>query len=374
MRTFLRDALGSQVPDHLGLAYSGRWAPVDRAKGKVPDDQRGPWLRRLAEATVPPDYQHAYERWRRSLERDGSRAVEVALLTRLLPGHGNSSPTEVGLTVHHTWGVPIIPGSALKGLLNHYVDAVYGPDPERHDPEDAARAQRFRGVTYEGRRIVRGPGEIHRALFGAPALDRDGQDDEDPEGRRGEVIFQDAWYIPAGQGDRPYAEDVLTVHQKRYYDSQGRQGGPNDHDAPTPISFLTVRPEAQFLLALSGEREWTALAFDLLRDALIEWGVGGKTAAGYGRIQPESWRRIIGFGAEKTAESSVLAAFLGWLGAERGPQRERLRVIREEWLGPLRALPAGDKKQAAAQLRKALNSPRLAADLERLLSEMNASS
>jgi CRISPR-associated protein Cmr6 len=59
--------------------------------------------------------------------------VEVELLSRLLVGHGTQSPTEVGLTTHRTWGVPVVPGTALKGLLSHYVDAVYGPrDPKLH--------------------------------------------------------------------------------------------------------------------------------------------------------------------------------------------------------------------------------------------------
>ena len=32
----------------------------------------------------------------------------------------------MGLTVHHTWGVPVIPGASLKGLCAHYTAATYG--------------------------------------------------------------------------------------------------------------------------------------------------------------------------------------------------------------------------------------------------------
>lgn len=307
MRTVLRDAVAGQIPEHLGLAYSNRWAPLGDRDGKVPDDVRARWLQRLCELPLSPDYAGAYQRWRRSLERDRSRAVEVELAGRLLVGHGDDSPTEVGLTVQHTWGAPLLPGRALKGLLNHYVDAVYGPDAKDVDPRDAALNEeqreraRYRGVTYQGRRILYGPGDIHRGLFGAPAVPgTDAGDGE--EGSGGAVIFHDGWYIPSGPagapGDRPFAPDVLTVHHKDYYNQAGRAGGPNDYDPPNPVAFLTVRPGARFLLSLSGPPPWTALAFELLREALCEWGVGGKTAAGYGRVARASWKPVLGDGGE----------------------------------------------------------------------------
>jgi hypothetical protein len=76
---------------------------------------------------------------------------------------------------------------------------------------------------------------------------------------------------------------VLTVHQTSYYDPS-RNTFPNDYDSPKPVAFLTVRPGARLLFALSGPADWTELAERLLRDALDHWGVGGKTSAGYGRL------------------------------------------------------------------------------------------
>lgn len=291
MRNALAKVATTGVPDHLALAYEA-WAPVDPKDGKVPDGIRQHWLDKLAQRKIDPDYQHFFARWKASFQAEGDRTREVALQSRLLIGHGNSSATDVGLTVHHTWGVPVIPGTALKGLLAHYVAAVYGPDGDDASAEPAR--QRYRGVVWQGRRIKRGPGEIARALFGAPEADEDavvrlaGQ----PAGATaGLVTFHDALYVPGS--DVPFAVDVLTVHQKSYYDAHhapGHRSGPwpTDYDSPNPVSFLTVRPGIKLLLALSGPPDWTALAEHLLLEALRQWGVGAKTSAGYGRLEPVS--------------------------------------------------------------------------------------
>ncbi len=290
----MRQALQSVgTPDHVALAYDA-WAPVGD-DGKVPDNDRPDWLSQIAGISVSPDYSRSFERWRKSFSAAGDRVFELALASRLLVGHGNSSASDIGLTVHHTWGVPLIPGSALKGLAAHYLDAVYGPsDPDKtpweQEGEERIRAA-YQGVSWRGRRIERGPGEVYRALFGAP--DADGDDAMRENGLEagataGLVTFHDALYVPGSvREDKPFVADVLTVHQKGYYDSAGGSL-PNDSDSPNPVAFLTVRPGVRFLLALSGPPEWTELAERLLRDALEKWGVGGKTSAGYGRlIAPE---------------------------------------------------------------------------------------
>lgn len=281
------------VPEHLGLAYDA-WAPVGN-DGSVADAVRLGWLSKLAGLAISPDYARAFERWKASLGVPGDRAFELVLEGRLLVGHGNASAVGVGMTVHHTWGVPMIPGSAVKGLLAHFVDAVYGPDApdvppwEQSEPErDRAR---YQGVTWNGRGIERGPGEVYRALFGAPDAVKDvAMRDHGLEAgaSAGLVAFHDALYVPqSAPDDKPFAADVLTVHQKGYYNLLG-QSWPNDYDSPNPVAFLTVRPGARMLVALSGPPEWTELAERLLRDAFENWGVGGKTSAGYGRlVSPE---------------------------------------------------------------------------------------
>lgn len=288
------------TPDHVALAYDA-WGPVGD-DGKVPDVRRAQWLAELAGISVSPDYARSFERWKACFSSAGDRLAELTLASRLLIGHGNASAIDVGLTVHHTWGVPVIPGSALKGLVAHYVDATYGPadpgkKPWEQQGDERVRAD-YQGVIWNRRRIERGPGAVYRALFGAPDARDDAAMREHGFGAgatAGLVTFHDALYVPGSLADnKPFSADVLTVHQKGYYDSSG-QSAPNDYDSPNPVAFLTVRPGARLLFALSGPADWTELALRLLCDALQAWGIGGKTSAGYGRlIAPEKSRASTG--------------------------------------------------------------------------------
>ena len=291
MRTSLEGVWRSEgPPDHLGLAYEV-WAPSGATDGKVPDAGRADWLSNVALISIATDYRHAFARWEASFTGNEGRAFRLKATSRLLIGHGNASAVDVGLTVHRTWGVPMIPGSSVKGLLAHYVDSTYGPNDPNLAPWEQTDAERVRaeyqGVAGPEDRDRRGPGRIYRGLFGAPNTpsDEDMTERGFPAGAAaGRVCFYDALYIPGSlANDRPFAPDVLTVHQKAYYDNAGGTW-PNDYDSPTPVAFLTVRPGAQFLFALSGPSAWVELAARLLQDALAAWGIGGKTSAGYGRF------------------------------------------------------------------------------------------
>lgn len=211
---------------------------------------------------------------------------------------------------------------------------------ERDDPEERERA-RYRGVVWRGRRILQGPGDRYRAIFGAPDAE------EDDEWRRrglaagaqaGGVVFHDALYVPhqrregpaarpeGGRASRgedkeaPFAVDVLTVHQFPYYSTAGKEW-PNDFDSPNPVSFLTVRPGSQFLFAWSSDDpELLDLVAYLLPKALAEWGIGGKTSLGYGRFgKPGTWRPPAPGDAAGAGATPGPRALGGRPQGERGP-------------------------------------------------------
>lgn len=172
---------------------------------------------------------------------------------RLIIGIGNENVLETGLTLHHTYGTPIIPGTALKGLASHYCDQVWG----------AGDGKFKRGEEY------------HRAIFGT-------SDDS------GHFIFHDAWITPETM-KRSLRRDVMTPHHMEYYSGEDKgQAAPTDFDDPNPVTFLSVA--GTFHVAVSCDvpgaegDKWADLAFRLLTDALREWGIGGKTSAGYGRL------------------------------------------------------------------------------------------
>lgn len=256
------------------------WNP-DKGAVVRPDDQQR-LLHHAEQIPVGPQYVGAYLRWVAALQESGAVTAIVETTSRLLIGHGNEAPGEVGLTLHHTYGVPILPGSALKGLLNHYL-ATWG----------GAQDERWRGVGYDldTGRPSSPPGAWHGTVFGAPAIA--GAEERDVRlGRRGGVVFEDAWLVPDTAAEFPLCADVLTPHQGDYYRKFGgtdqQPQPPNDWTDPIPVTFLTAKTRLRFLLALDlgdAGRPGAELAIEHLQDALERLGLGAKTRAGYGRFK-----------------------------------------------------------------------------------------
>ena len=305
---------------NFGLAYDVLGVPPS-----VPDDKRQKWLRDCANIATPCDYRHQYQRWKGSFG-PGAKLCEVTMASRLLVGHGNASASEMGLTVNRTWGTPVIPGTALKGLVSGYVDAVYGPDPDAPASDDKNRDD-WAASTWKGNGVVKQPGCWHARIFGSPAVGPNYQ-----RGLRGGVAFHDALYVPEQVTCKPYEVDVLTVHQKQsYYDSHGGNW-PNDWNDPVPIGFLTVKPGARFLLALEGPPEALKLTMELLLQALAEWGAGGKTSLGYGRIDAARTAHIQ-TGTTARGAQWVEATLATLMARERNSERTVLRGrgLANEW-------------------------------------------
>lgn len=342
-----------ESPHHAGLGYErGAPLPALRAGDDTDAAARNAWLERLAKCAEPKHYEHAYRRWMNSLRGPATHCFTVRALGRVLVGGGNPAATGVGLTLHHTWGVPVLPGSALKGLAASYVQTVYGPEPGAAAPE----REPFRGPVWEGSRPVGGPGVEFRRLFGAPDVDGGGE-----EASAGRILFHDALWVP-GKGAM-LARDVLTVHQRRYYESGGKQW-PGDYDDPNPVSFLTVAPGGRFLVALElapgtqGGRALLEQVERILLDALREWGLGGKTAAGYGRFVGEGRPAPA---TPKPLQTPTLVELEAWLEArkeERMGQREQLPRVENEWMGRLLGLSAEERRTAAHLLKRYLKLKR----------------
>ncbi len=184
---------------------------------------------------------------------------------RLIIGLGNASPLEVGLTLHHTYGTPIIPGSALKGMCAHHAwEIFFNPDAE-NAKKPRARTEYF---TYEQ----------YCFLFGDSS-------------QAGCLTFHDAWIYPESL-EKALCRDIITPHHQEYYSNQGTHP-PTDFDSPVPVPFLSVCGKFQVLLSCDGIspqecHKWIALTKHLLRDALANRGIGGKTSSGYGRMELNS--------------------------------------------------------------------------------------
>ncbi len=208
---------------------------------------------RIGAHGVPPIYEQAFKRWEQTLgAMDHVVKREFTVMGRMIVGLGAESVREASVSLLRAYGVPYIPGSALKGLTRHYAETTLA-GTLTHDTEN-----------------------IHALLFGDTA---------------GAAFFDyfDAWYVPgsaaaSGKLKGPLRPDVITVHHQDYYGKSGANpNGPWDFDDPNPNPFLSAT--GRYLVAVRGpDQLWAKFALDLLEKALGDWGVGAKTSSGYGRL------------------------------------------------------------------------------------------
>jgi CRISPR-associated protein Cmr6 len=161
---------------------------------------------------------------------------------RFITGVGSGGPLEVGFRFHHLYGIPIIPGSGLKGLARAFAEwKLRDEDPKKKE-------------------------DLLKLVFGS-------------QESAGAAIFFDA--LPVGL---PQLElDVMNPHYPDWYQ---KQEPPANWQSPIPIFFLTVGKETLFRFAIGGRGkngdDAKTLAKAWLEEALREMGAGAKTSAGYG--------------------------------------------------------------------------------------------
>lgn len=204
---------------------------------------------RTAASTVPVDLLNALHARRAAAAaaRPGSfRKLTITPTGRLVVGHGEDSVLESNLTLSTTYGLPIIPGSALKGAC-------------------AAQA----------RRASWRPADVLR-VFGGPRPDGD----SDPA-RCGSFEFWDALPLEPPR----LVVDVLTPHVQPYYEQANSNKPitqpPAEYHNPNVVRFLAVE-RTPFGTVLTGPDGDLDAVVKLLKAVCEEWGLGGKTAAGYG--------------------------------------------------------------------------------------------
>lgn len=238
-------------------SHAGLW--LDRFLG-AHNGERGPeeraaLLRPVAHLMKASSaYASHLARWTAHVERlaanGGARVATATVDGRMIVGLGTESVLEVSISMHHTYGVPFIPGSALKGLTAGFAARNLA------DPEWERRT-----------------GTSHAALFGTHEA-------------AGCVAFHDALWVPErAEAALPLDLDVMTVHHADYYQGKSDRRDvlpPADWDDPNPVSFITAR--GSYLVVLEGPDAWTDVAMTLLKRALRRDGIGAKTAAGYGRL------------------------------------------------------------------------------------------
>ena len=159
----------------------------------------------------------------------------------------------LGMYFDYTSGLPVIPGSSIKGMLRSAIEewdflANYEPSkntlPASLSDRDVLRKAIIRAV-FEG--------------DGLSIYDRD--------------IFLDA--IPVKVDNKLFGEDYITHH-------------PDPLKNPNPIRFLRVNPgvtyQFRFILKDHGEKLTADFKQELFKAIICDFGLGAKTNVGYGQF------------------------------------------------------------------------------------------
>ncbi len=186
---------------------------------------------------------------------------------KLVIGLGGHSVYETDITLHHIYGVPYIPASAIKGSFRNWIINKYFINDE--DTEKIEK-KAMENIDF-------------LKIFGGT---------KDKISYQGQVIFMDSFPI-----DRyTIKRDVMTPHHSEYYTKEDVL--PLDSDSVTPISFLVVTDtNFEFNIFVDNfiennivddyfelEKETKLKVFieEEIKDMLTYQGLGGKTSAGYG--------------------------------------------------------------------------------------------
>ncbi len=268
-----------KVDNHPGLLlqrYLARWAT---GQDGDPEEKRillNAAIEAISKNETRDLYRAAYERWIRSLPAK-TVSCKLQTLKRLIVGLGSENVLETGITLHHTYGMPWIPGSAVKGLAAHYCHQVWGEVNHRFKKPTEAVDSAYRAF-LDGK-LPQPDDNYYRLIFG-------NTDDA------GCVTFHDAWFVPESDA-RPLKLDVMTPHHPRWIEGETP---PTDFDSPNPVPFLSVSGKFFFALSWNGppsdqSAAWLDLSLLLVREALFDWGIGGKTNSGYGLFDRAAWTK-----------------------------------------------------------------------------------
>src|SRR5436305_8238820 len=112
----IRQKLPTSVRRERGT-HAGLWLDkhiLDQKRGN--NESRRALVNDVADLPEPPEYKAFFTRWEAALNGFGAHTRQVRVRGRMAVGLGSESLLETSISLHHAYGVPYIPGSALTGL------------------------------------------------------------------------------------------------------------------------------------------------------------------------------------------------------------------------------------------------------------------
>ena len=242
MRPALRTITRNTRDAHAGLLQQRGLSQWE--SGEKPEKNK--LIERITHTTVPDHYRLALARWI-GLTRNNNRFTSTVLHceNRLYIGLTTGSTLETGIQTHHSYGMPYLPGSSIKGAVRHYAEQ--------------------NGI----------PPAYLEELFGS---------DSDTGEVSGALVWHDAWWLPLNGRERPYISEVITVHHQDHYNGKTSQADGSESPIPNP----QIATGGAYYFVIEGAPDWTRYALGLLNATLEHQGLGSKTASGYGYFRSDN--------------------------------------------------------------------------------------
>ena len=208
------------------------------------------------------------------IETEDTFKLEIiypGLVTGIGINHEATIEGEFKLGVHFDWtyGMPVIYGSSVKGVLRAWFKEFYNGNRDPYDYEKEIFEGSLRDIEAEKKKY--------------------GQEWEEKVKN-----VKNRIYSPKSIYNRDvFFDAVITVSDTK--DSKGRilcsdsitPHGDNPLKNPTPITFLKIAPgcKIEFRFKLTGSDEEKKEKRDLFKEILTTVGIGAKTNVGYGQLK-----------------------------------------------------------------------------------------
>lgn len=201
------------------------------------------------------------------------------LTAPFVSGLGMSHPTETGLVLDHTSGMPYIPAASQKGVLRiaHLINSLRDENDKFLD-EDFLVEKGVVEITNGQMNWLED--DDSKTLFGSS---------DNKDSLAGKLTILDAYPLQPPE----LGEDILTPHYNDYYQEKR---GPTEDQSPVPIKFLVVKPGAEFVFRLllrlphpmnsqQNQEKLISSVNKNIQRVFRETGLGAKTSLGFGRFQ-----------------------------------------------------------------------------------------
>jgi CRISPR-associated protein Cmr6 len=190
---------------------------------------------------------------------------------RLVIGLGASHPQETSMTLHHIYGIPYIPGSAVKGVTKHWAVLRLAEEYVKKGKNIEEAIEAVSKALEEGKELE----ELKEINLNPEITFQDLIKIFGTQKEEGKVIFFDAY----PDENIEFKINIMNPHYPKYY---GEGEPPADWQNPVPIKFLTVEKTKFLFYLASRDKDLLTKAENLLKDALKNYGIGAKTSLGYG--------------------------------------------------------------------------------------------